>query len=144
MQGFEDIGAGSDHLFWMRACAQHCVLLTYTDLFYYRVHAGQEISSDSARLSYAKLHGLVWQFLRSEHVPLAGEKLTRAKVNWLWIIARLTARSIRAGRFDEARFRLIHADISLAEWFSYLRFPRRTPDAGTPAVQGEGEGRFTE
>lgn len=144
MQGFEDIGAGSDHLFWMRACSRHSVLLTYTDLFFYRVHQGQEISSVAARRSYAKLHGLVWQFLQSPAVPISGAMLTRAKMNWLWIIAKLTLRSVRAGEFDEARTRLKQANISVGDWLKYLRVPQRRSDGGTPQEYGNRGEVFSE
>ncbi len=48
--GFPMAGVASDYLFWLEACAKVNVLLVPGDLFYYRVHAGQEISSPTSAL----------------------------------------------------------------------------------------------
>ena len=42
--GFRRHGVASDYLFWVAACAKVNVLLVPGDLFYYRIHAGQEMS----------------------------------------------------------------------------------------------------
>ena len=133
--GFEDIGAASDHLFWMRYLAVNSVLLVNADLFYYRRHAGQQIVSDKAAASYARLYGMVWRFLCEGKAPLEGELLDRAKTNWLWIIAKATTSDLKAGRFDLARIRLAASGLTSADWARYFRRPSRTLTAGTPTLE---------
>lgn len=130
--GFEDIGAGSDHLFWLRACAVAPVVLVHSGLFYYRIHAGQEIASDRASRSYAELHARVWRYLMDERVPLDDAALRQARTNWLFVILRYALRDIRNGEFNIAALRLRRARLSVGHLVRYLRRPRRLPYAGTP------------
>ena len=46
--GFPDVGVASDYLFWLKACATVNVLLVPGNLFYYRIHAGQEMAEPRA------------------------------------------------------------------------------------------------
>ncbi len=133
--GFEDIGAGSDHLFWMCYFAVNSVLLVKADLFFYRRHGGQEISSTRAAASYARLYGLVWRFLEKGRAPLEGAELERAKSNWLWIIAKANLHDLKAGRFDLIRTRLAASGLSAADWVRYFRRPSRSLGAGTPQLE---------
>jgi glycosyltransferase involved in cell wall biosynthesis len=138
--GFEDIGPASDHLFWMRYFAVNSVLLVNADLFFWRRHAGQEISSKRAATSYAHLHGLVWRFLAEGRAPLKGEMLDRAKSNWLWIIAKTNLNDLKAGRLDLIRTRLAAANIDPADWVKYFRRPSRSLGAGTPQAERRAPG----
>ena len=136
--GFPEQGVGSDHLFWLKACARVNVLLLPADLFWYRVHAGQELNSERARYDYAIVPGEVWQALQSPDCPLEGEELEQAKRNWVFIVAKLTYKDLRAGRSDMAWLRLQAVGLSLKDWLHYLRRPRRNILAGTP-LDGDGE-----
>ncbi|MEO8578451.1 MAG: glycosyltransferase family 2 protein [Gemmatimonadales bacterium] len=136
--GFDDIGAGSDHLFWMRYLAVHSVLLVNADLFFYRRHQGQEMVSDEAAASYARLYGLVWRFLAEGRAPLHRVTLDRAKSNWLWIIAKATIQDVKAGRIGLARLRLASAGLGFGDWIKYFRRPSRSIAAGTPQTEMRG------
>ncbi len=129
---FTDIGPASDHFFWMRYCAHHSVVLVNADLFFYRRHAGQEITTSRAAVSSAKLYGLVWRFLCDERVPLTPAQLRTAKSNWLWAISRRTWESVRQRRPLLLRTIIAEGKITVADWVRHLRRPRRTLAAGTP------------
>ena len=52
--GFPEINYAGDYLFWLHACTTVNVLLVPGDLFYYRIHPGQEIANpanDVARVA---------------------------------------------------------------------------------------------
>jgi hypothetical protein len=55
--GFPERGVASDSLFWLNACARVNVLTLPGDLFWYRVHPGQEAQSEAAAEDYARLTG---------------------------------------------------------------------------------------
>jgi glycosyltransferase involved in cell wall biosynthesis len=130
--GFPEIGVGSDYIFWAKACAQVNVILLPADLFWYRVHAGQELQSERAAHDYAIVQGEVWRMLDVPECPLDAEEREQAKRNWLFIIAKLTYLDFKAGRFGIARLRLRHAGLTVSDWFRYLRRPVRSVQAGTP------------
>lgn len=130
--GFPNQGVGSDHIFWLKACAKVNVLLLPADLFWYRVHAGQELQSDRAARDYAIVPGEVWRALHSPDCPLDGKELAQAKRNWTYILAKLTYYDLRAGRFSLAHFRLKSTGLSVRGWLIYFRRPRRSTFAGTP------------
>jgi hypothetical protein len=130
--GFEDHGAASDYLFWLRACRSVSVLLAPGDLFWYRIHSGQELQSPASAASYARAHGEAWRALFAPDCPLEGEELEQARRNWAWTLFKHTRRDLRAGRYDLARLRLRCCGLSLRDWLRYLRRPRRQAQAGTP------------
>lgn len=130
--GFEDRGAASDYLFWLRACRTMSVLLMPADLFWYRIHPGQELQSPKSAASYALAHGEAWRALQAPDCPLAGEELEQARRNWAWILARQTYRDLQNRRWGNAWLRLRYCGLSPADWLRYLRRPRRYFDAGTP------------
>ena len=76
--GFPDVPHAADYLFWLRACARLNVLLVPGDLFYYRVHAGQEAAKPANDLAFAQAAGVAWQMLNSSECPLTGEALATA------------------------------------------------------------------
>ena len=132
--GFPTEGAASDYLFWFTACARASVLLVPGDLFYYRIHAGQELQNQKSLQQYASSRGRVWQTLHSPLCPLDGATLEQAKRNFLYTIVRDAYRHARHGRYRAAAVVLREAGLTPAEWMRYLRPPRRTAAAGTPAV----------
>jgi glycosyltransferase involved in cell wall biosynthesis len=130
--GFEDAGVHADHLFWLRACARHYVLLLPGDLFWYRQHPGQLLQSAGAARDYAALPGRVWQALASDTCPLDAGERELARRHQAWTVAKQTGRDLRAGRLGLAWFRLRHAGLGPLEWLRYFRRPRRDGLAGTP------------
>jgi len=122
----------SDFLFWIDACAVTPVVLVPADLFWYRVHPDQEISSKGALQSYASADGEAWRALMSEHCPLSDEELSRAKRSCTHRFLRLTWHDLRHGRWSLIVTRLRSAGIGLLDW---LRYPPKRgfdPKAGSP------------
>src|SRR5262249_55877619 len=72
--GFPDRGVASDTLFWAYACARVNVLLLPGDLFWYRIHPGQEFQSPHAEREYARVPGEMWRLLDSAECPLTSEE----------------------------------------------------------------------
>jgi len=132
--GFPIAGVASDYLFWLDACAKANVLLVSADLFYYRVHAGQEMSNPRAQTEYAKAARVAWAKLHSPECPLDDEARERAKRNFVYVQARGIVRRLRRGNFAAALAIARHAGLGLSAWLRYLRPPRRTNCAGTPAT----------
>jgi len=130
--GFEELGVGSDNIFWLKACARYNVLLLPADLFWYRLHTGQEFQSQTSLREYAIVPGEVWRALFSPECPLAGEELEQAKRNRVFLLAKAIYVDLKAGRWQLARMRIEHMNLSLGEWLRYLRRPRRDRMAGTP------------
>jgi glycosyltransferase involved in cell wall biosynthesis len=131
--GFPEEGVASDMLFWIHACARVNVLLVPGDLFYYRVHAGQELSRPESTIQYAQARGAAWKMLNSPECPLDPAVLDRAKTNFLWAAARDAFRQSRRGQFANAAAIVRFLGLDVADWIRYLRPPNRNPNAGTPA-----------
>ena len=129
--GFEDIGAPSDYLFWLRACARAHVVLLPADLFWYRMHPAQEFQSGAATRQYATLGRYVWAALGADACPLEPDEREQARRNVMGKLVKATLVDLRWGRFDVARVRLAAAP-PLADWLRYLRRPRRDQFVGTP------------
>jgi glycosyltransferase involved in cell wall biosynthesis len=137
--GFEDRGAPSDYIFWLRACARVPVLLLPADLFWYRIHSGQELTSATAAMQYAESIRDTWAALASAECPLTDEERQQARRNVVATQAKRLWRDVRAGQFAIARARLA-ACPTAAEWMRYLRKARRDTYAGTPPA-GEASSR---
>ena len=137
--GFPDVPHAADYLFWLRACARVNVVLVPGDLFYYRVHSGQEAAKPANDLAFARAAGVAWQMLNSSECPLEGETLALAKRNFAYVQARGMYRFARRGKFVSALYIFRHAGLTWRDWGRYLRRPRRMRDAGTP--QGVGRVR---
>jgi hypothetical protein len=131
--GFPDEGVASDMLFWIHACARVNVLLVPGDLFYYRVHGGQELARPENTIRYARARGVAWKMLNSPECPLDPAVLDRAKTNFLWAAARDAYRQFRRGRFAAAAAIVRFLGLDIVDWIRYLRPPNRNPNAGTPA-----------
>jgi glycosyltransferase involved in cell wall biosynthesis len=129
---FPEAGVHSDRLFWLSACTRVDVLLVCGDLFWYRVHAGQELRTDVARRDGAKLEGRFWAALADPSCPLDPSERELAKRNTAAGFAKHIIRDVRAGRWSLALFRLRHCGLSFVEWARYLRVPRRSAAHGTP------------
>jgi hypothetical protein len=133
--GFIDRGAPSDYVFWLRACARVPVLLLPADLFWYRIHAGQELTSARAARQYAETVRDTWAALASAECPLTDAERDQARCNVLAHQARAMWREVRGGDFAIARARLA-AGPGVVEWLRYLRPPHRDACAGTPLDAG--------
>ncbi len=130
--GFPEIGAGSDYVFWLRACAAVSVLLVPGDLFWYRVHPGQEMQKATAPIEYARAWRHAWPALLGPGCPLTPAERELAKRNWAFIVAREGWRELKRRRVRAARLRVAHAGLAWTDWLRYLRPPRRDRLAGTP------------
>lgn len=130
--GFEDRGAASDYLFWLRVCRVLTVALAPADLFWYRIHATQEYWNPAAAESYARAHAEGWKALFSPDCPLEGEEREQARRNHAFSLAKHTWRDLRARRFRLAQLRLSAAGFTPTDAFHYLRRQKRDPMAGTP------------
>jgi len=130
--GFPERGVASDYLFWLAACREARVLLVPGDLFWYRVHGGQELVSPAAARDYAASWGAGWRALEHADCPLGSSELVQARRNWLYILLRSSWRDLRRGRPSLAWFRLRRAELGLRDLLTYLRRPRRDRWAGTP------------
>lgn len=131
--GFPVAGVASDYLFWLKACATVNVLLVPGDLFYYRVHATQEAVSATSELQYAQAMAAAWTMLNSADCPLRGPALDQAKSNFVYTVARGSFRHLRRRRVASAAAVIKYSNVRLADWIRYLRPPRRSATAGTPA-----------
>jgi Glycosyl transferase family 2 len=135
---FDDFGAASDYRFWLRACARVNVALLPADLFWYRLHAGQEMQSQAAVQEYARAARATWDALNASDCPLTGDEREQARTVALFRVAKLAARDCRAGRFALASYRMRESGATPSDWLRYLRLPRRDRFAGTP-LDGDGE-----
>jgi glycosyltransferase involved in cell wall biosynthesis len=136
--GFVDHGAPSDHFFWLRACARVNVLLLPADLFWYRMHPSQEFQSAKSQREYTRVFGESWRALDAPDCPLTPEEREQAKRNRVYHLAKRTAQDLRRGRWTSVYTRLRTSDLSLSDWLTYLRRPRRDQLAGTP-VDANGD-----
>ena len=130
--GWVDAGSPSDHLFWLKACARVNVILLPADLFWYRVHPGQGISTTRVKRQIAQLAAAEWEALNSPECPLTPEEREQAKRNRAYSLARKVLRDLRVGHIDLAWYRLSAASLGVGDWMKYLRRPRRSIMAGTP------------
>jgi glycosyltransferase involved in cell wall biosynthesis len=132
--GFPEINYSGDYLFWMHACATVNVLLVSGDLFYYRIHAGQEAANPANSLAQAHASAEAWRMLNSEACPLSGETLAIAKRNFVFTQARGIVRNLKRRRFRAATDIAHHCGLGALDWMSHLRPPRRNSTAGTPTT----------
>src|SRR2546428_4205756 len=131
--GWIDRGAPSDYLFWLRACARERVLLLPADLFWYRVHPGQEYQSAGVARQYAETIRDTWAALAAHDCPLEPQERDRARRNVLAAQVKLVWRDLRAGRFSLATAR-VAAGPHAAGGVRDIRPPSRDAAAGTPAL----------
>ena len=134
LRGFPVAGVASDYLFWLEACTKVNVLLVPGNLFYYRVHAGQEVSSLTGERQYAEAMGSAWAALHSADCPLRGAALEQARRNFAYTVVRGAFRQFRRRRYDYAGAIVRGSGLTAADWIRYLRRPRRRAHAGTPPL----------
>jgi glycosyl transferase family 2 len=132
--GYPSGGAASDYLFWMDICSRASVMLVPADLFYYRVHAGQELSNGRNQMDYVLAGAAAWRQLRSPSCPLAPNMCEQAKRNLIFTTLRGAWRKARRGQFGAAAAAIRYGGPTAVEWLRYLRPPRRVPNAGTPTT----------
>jgi glycosyltransferase involved in cell wall biosynthesis len=132
---YPDMGAFSDSLFLIRACAQVSVVLVPADLFWYRSHAQQE---PVAAGDWARRCAAMWTMLKGADCPLEADELEMAKRNWCWRVGRYAWEEAIRGRWMSARTIVRGSGIAVSEWFRYCRRPRRSDEAGV-VVNQNGE-----
>lgn len=132
--GFEDIGAPSDLIFWMRSCARVPVVLVPADLFWYRVHPGQQLLRRDVTIQYARVNARIWQALNADECPLDSAELETARRNHVFKVARGALAELLGGRWSVGWAQVRFAGLSVGDWARYLRVPRRTAMAGTPTT----------
>jgi Glycosyl transferase family 2 len=126
---FPELGAFSDSVFLVQACAKVSVVLVPGDLFWYRAHPQQEpVLPEDWALRCATM----WKMLESKHCPLTGPELEQAKRNWCWRVGRYSWEEAVRGRWKAAMTIARGSGISCAQWFHYLRRPQRSDAAGVP------------
>jgi hypothetical protein len=130
--GFPDCGVASDYCFWMKACASTNVLLVPADLFWYRQHAGQEISSPGAARDYALAQAQGWKTLFTAECPLTADERIRARRNYTRRMVKLALRDLRNGRWSTLRLRLREAGFGFRDFLRYFPSPLDDFRAGTP------------
>ena len=130
--GFPPIAHAGDYLFWLQACAIVNVLLVPADLFYYRMHPGQEIAKPANVHAFARAAAETWRMLNSPACPLTGEALEIGKRNFVYTQGRGLYRSLKRGRLAEAATTTRLLGLGARDWLTYLRPPRRSAAAGTP------------
>jgi hypothetical protein len=136
--GFPELGPHSDTLFWLDACARMPIVLFPADLFWYRIHGGQHLQSESGRYDEISVFSAFWAALDAASCPLTVAEREQAKRNRAYILARKLYSDVRAGRWALAWHRMRHSGLGANEWLRYLRRPRRDVFAGTP-LAGDGE-----
>ncbi len=136
--GFSEAGVASDYLFWLKACTVANVLLVPGDLFHYRLHDGQELTSPAADREYAQTSTVTWNMLNSPACPLRGDALEQAKRNFTYTLVRKWFRQSRRRQFASALMTLRYSGMGPLEWLRYLRPPRRSAYAGSPPANGGG------
>jgi hypothetical protein len=136
--GFEDVGAPSDYVFWLKLCARQPVVLAPADLFWYREHSGQSLTSPLSARQYARAAARAWAALAAADCPLDPHERHMARRNHAYDVMRAAAAALRRGEFGVALEWLRHGGPAPHEWFSYLRPSRRDQFAGMPrAADGE-------
>jgi hypothetical protein len=128
--GFQDFGAPSDTIFWMRACARYPVLLLPADLFYYREHPGQTLRAPNVARQYAQVPAHMWRALADPDCPLDDRERAVARRNVAFNTAKSIWRAARMCDFGLAWQRLVASEITPADWLRYLKPPRRSVLAG--------------
>jgi hypothetical protein len=130
LDGFQECGAPSDTIFWMRACARHPLVLLPADLFYYREHAGQTLRAPDVAREYANVPGHLWRALADPDCPLDDRERAIARRNVAFNTAKSSWLAVRNGDVGLAWHRLAASGITPAEWLRYLKRPRRSVLAG--------------
>lgn len=132
---FPLLGLHSDSVFWLNLCRRYDIVLVRADLFWYRVHGGQELNGIGrlARVDAAlRFEARRWAALFESDCPLREPALTIARRNCAFLFAKEIARDVKAGEMSAALRRFNQCGLSWAQWVRYLRVPHRTADAGTP------------
>jgi glycosyltransferase involved in cell wall biosynthesis len=129
---FPSRGVASDYVFWLKAGAVWNIVTLPADLFWWRMHPGQEFQKEGAELQYAIVHGEAWRALASPACPLGKDEIEQAKRTVVVGLLRAISNDLRRKRYKVARKRLSEAGISKADLYRYARSPGRRTLAGTP------------
>lgn len=130
--GFPERGVASDYLFWLRACARVSVLTLPGDLFWWRVHPGQEYRKPGATMEYTVVHREAWDAVNASECPLSPEEREIARRTIVTGLLKSVSYDVKAGEWKIAAARLRAAGLSPLTLAKYARNPRRQLIAGTP------------
>jgi glycosyltransferase involved in cell wall biosynthesis len=130
--GFPEVNYSGDYLFWLRACMSVNVLLVPGDLYYYRIHAGQELANPAAERARTRASAEAWKALNSPACPLSPDALETGKRNLVFIQAREIYWHLKKGRLGAAADIVRYCGLGANDWIAYLRRPQRNAAAGTP------------
>lgn len=136
--GFPERGVASDALFWLHACARLNVLALPGDLFWYRIHAGQEQQSQSAAVEYTRITPEEWRAIGAADCPLLPEERELARRTVVTKFAKALVADLGARRWRLALLRYRASGLSVLQLSRYLRRPRRGLFPGT-SLTPEGE-----
>jgi Glycosyl transferase family 2 len=131
-------GPHSDALFWLHACALVPSVLFPADLFWYRIHSGQHLQSETGRYDEVPLFKAFWNALDDPTCPLTTGQREQARRNRAYVLAKKLLMDVRRGRWRLAVHRWRYSGLGAGDWLRYLRPPRRAAFAGTP-VGPDGE-----
>jgi glycosyltransferase involved in cell wall biosynthesis len=131
---FPEQGVHSDALFWIRACRTVDLVLVRADLFWYRVHTGQELAKPGIEDAALEIEAAQWRALFDDDCPLPPPIRNQARRNHAYGIFSRAIRDVRSGRPAFALRRLRRSGLTPPQWLTYLRRPVRNPNAGTPSA----------
>jgi glycosyltransferase involved in cell wall biosynthesis len=131
---FPEVGVHSDTMFWIAACARYPVVLAQANLFYYRIHDGQELQVHGRR-ALAVANGWLFRSLDATDCPLNEEEREQARRLMAWGFLKRAYLDIRRGDVGFAIDRLRLSTLTAGEWLRYARRGRRQLAAGTPPAR---------
>jgi hypothetical protein len=103
------------------------------NLFWYRVHAGQELAA-ATEFELSATYADLWRILTGPDCPLRGPELVQAKRNWVFRVTNKIASMLLGGNLRLALFTVRESGIGALEWIQYLfsGWRRRSMLAGVP------------
>ncbi len=93
---FPVAGVHSDTQFWVAACARRSIVLVQANLFYYRVHGGQELQAYGP-YTLAAAEGQMFRALDAAECPLEPGERQQAKRNLAWGFIERAIHDLRRG-----------------------------------------------
>ncbi len=130
--GFPEVGITSDNVFWFTLCASHNVLLVQCDLFWYRLHPGQEKNRPRALYDRIDCDRFGWEFLASDRCPLTGPQRDQARRNRAFLSAKHLLDDVRHGSWRLAWYRFRRSGLRPMDWVRCVGRPIRDLNAGSP------------
>jgi hypothetical protein len=135
---FPLVGVSSDFAFWTTACRRVPVVLLPGDLFWYRIHEGQELTNPANARHSALAMRYAWEALAAPDCPLTPAEREQARRNWAWAVGRVIRDDLLRGDMALAWTRFTRIGLRPADWLRYFRRGHRNATAGVPLdAQGD-------